>query len=232
MKKIICIIMTAIMAVGMTACGSNIEKSNSNTITQQSEDKGNKEEVQSDTGDSKSEVGTTEYKFCDYVYSVPDEEYELRGGRSDTSILGYPSCTSTVLGCHYKIIIGDGIDDVVDFSSWDTVVDDIYETMRFVVMRAGWFHINSQSVEKKKKVTSSEGIESLVVSGTATSDGGQDEIMAVDNGTRHYSACYYIDEKGKVRYCIAINWCGDKQYDAVVDEAIENIAENLQVDVD
>ena len=53
MKKLACIIMTAIMAVGMTSCGSNKEKSNSTTITQQSEDKGNKEEVQSDTDDGK-----------------------------------------------------------------------------------------------------------------------------------------------------------------------------------
>ena len=42
----------------------------------------------------------------------------------------------------------------------------------------------------------------------------------------------YVDSEGKARFCIAINWCGEKQYDAVVDEAIENIAENLQVDVD
>ena len=225
MKKLACIIMTAIMAVGMTACGSNKEKSNSTTITQQSEDKGNKEEVQSDTGDSKSEVGTTEYKKSGYVFYIPDEEHIFRYGDSNTEVICYPIDNTP---CKYKIIVGNHR-DVVDFNSWDTVVEDIYETMRFEVEHSGWFHMNSQSVDDRKKVTSSEGIESLVVSGTATSDGGQDEVMAVDNGTRHYSACYYVDSEGKARFCIAINICGDKQYDAVVDEVIETLAEKLKV---
>lgn len=230
MKKIICIIMTAIMAVGMTACGSNKEKSNSTTITQQSEDKGNKEEVQSDTGDSKSEVGTTEYKKSGYVFYIPDKEHIFRYGDryTDTEVISYPIDN---IQCKYKIIVGNHR-DVVDFNSWDTVVDDIYETMRYEVESSGWYRMNSQSVDERKNVTSAEEIESLVVKGVLTCKDGGDEIMAVDNGTRHYSACYYVDSEGKARFCIAINWCGDKQYDAVVDEAIENIAENLQVDVD
>lgn len=226
MKKLACIIMTAIMAVGMTSCGSNKEKSNSTTITQQSEDKGNKEEVQSDTDDGKSKTGITEYKNCGYVYSVPDEENELRGGRGDTAVLCYPYNS---IDCKYKIIIGDDFNTPVDFNSWDTVVDDIYDNMRFEVDSAGWYCMNSQSVEKRKNVTSAEEIESLVVQGVLTCEEGSKEIMAVDNGTRHYSACYYVDSEGKARFCIAINICGDKQYDAVVDEVIETLAEKLKV---
>ena len=195
MKKIICVLVIGLLVLSLCACG--------NTETTDTPPKDTSSDVTPSSQQSEEPSNTNSPVTKDlfgYKYSFP----------TDISIDS--SADGALVECKNATVLIFNL-DVVDFTSWDTIVDDSQEKMFGAVHSAFRFYPNSQSVTTNNKLTNTNGEELLLTEGTFDTSDGDKEFIAY----------YHVTNENKVRFFISVV-DGNKDN---VKSVTEYIAKNL-----
>lgn len=195
MKKIICVLVIGLLVLSLCACG--------NTETTDTPPKDTSSDVTPSSQQSEEPSNTNSPVTKDlfgYKYSFP----------TDISIDS--SADGALVECKNATVLIFNL-DVVDFTSWDSIIDDSEYEFFGAVHSAFRFYPNSQSVTTNNKLTNTNGEELLLTEGTFDTSDGDKEFIAY----------YHVTNENKVRFFISVV-DGNKDN---VKSVTEYIAKNL-----
>jgi|SRR5690554_219560 predicted small lipoprotein YifL len=195
MKKIICVLVIGLLVLSLCACG--------NTETTDTPPKDTSSDVTPSSQQSEEPSNTNSPVTKDlfgYKYSFP----------TDISIDS--SADGALVECKNATVLIFNL-DVVDFTSWDSIIDDSEYEFFGAINSAFHFYPNSQNAVSTTEENSDFNEKMLHVEGT----------FDTSNGDKEFIAYYHVTNENKVRFFISVV-DGNKDN---VKSVTEYIAKNL-----
>ena len=196
MKKIVSLLMAIFILTALCSCGNDqptTQPDNKQESTSAAEGTDKVDELKNENPKTKELFG--------YKYSFPNEV--AVSGSADGGIFKCNDCSIFAFNL-----------DVIDFSSWDTIVDDSQEKLFSAVYSAFRFYPNSQSVTTNNKLTNTNGEELLLTEGTFDTSDGDKEFISY----------YHVTNANKVRFFISIVDGNKENVESVTEYVAKNLA--------